>query len=314
MLVRRYPDQAERLLSQRERRSDRYLWRWFRRPLRELALALLERKPDSGRRIHWFWRVQALEFFAGIREAGGVPKPQPVRVVCYHAVADLSASRRMAPYGVPEPTFRRQIAFLAKHFRFVDADEFRRSLAGGGVPRRALFLTFDDCYVDLLDPGLPVLREVHAPALAFAVTSLTGKTSEWTADNGGVALPLLDRDQLQTLERQEVAIGAHTRTHPKLNELPPDEVAEEIRGSIADIEALGLRKPSLLAYPYGAHDPDVMREAKEAGLAGAFTTRPGIAQPGGDPYGIPRIEILRDDGPLRFKWKVVTGRRGRRRR
>lgn len=314
MLVRRYPDQADRLLSQRERRSDRYLWRWFRRPLRELALALLERKPDSQRRIQWFRRVHALEFFAGIREAGGVPKPQPVRVLCYHAVADLGDSRRLAPYGVPEPTFRRQIAFLSRRFRFIDTDEFTRYLSGGGVPRRALLLTFDDCYQDLLDAGLPVLREVYAPALAFVVTSLVGKTSEWTAGNGGVARPLLDRRALQALERDEVAIGAHTRTHPNLNTIPPDEAAEEISGSIADVEAFGLRRPSLLAYPYGAHNRAVMNAAKEAGLAGAFTTLPGIATPGRDPYRIPRIEILRDDGMLRFRWKVVTGRRGRRRR
>ena len=311
MLVRRYPDQATRLLSQRERRSDRYLWRWLRAPLRGVVLALLERRPESGWAIRWFWRVQALEFFAGVHAAGGVPAPRPVRVLCYHAISDLSSSQRMAPYGLPPEQFSRQLRLLAWRFRFLDAAEFGRFLEGGGVPRRAMLLTFDDCYRSLLEAGLPLLRAHQAPAVAFAVTSLVGRTSEWTAGNGGVALPLLDVDGLRALERGEVAIGAHTQTHPMLDTLPPDRVAHEIGGAISDLEAMGLRRPALLAYPYGAHNPEVVRAAAATGLAGAFTTVPGLARPGGDPHAIPRIEIVREDGTLRFIWKVVTGRRAR---
>jgi peptidoglycan/xylan/chitin deacetylase (PgdA/CDA1 family) len=177
-----------------------------------------------------------------------------------------------------------------------------------------MLLTFDDCYEDLLAAGLPLLREHHAPALAFAVTGLLGQASEWTADDGGAALPLLDADGLRALERAQVAIGVHTRTHPMLDRLAPDQVREEIERSVADIEALGLRRPSLMAYPYGANNTEVLRAVAATGLAGAFTTAPGIAKPGGNPVAIPRIEILRADGMLRFAWKVITGRRGRRRR
>ena len=43
-----------------------------------------------------------------------------------------------------------------------------------------------------------------------------------------------------------------------------------------------------------------------------FVARPGLVQPGDDPFALPRIEILRmHRGPL-FLWKVVTGRRLRR--
>src|SRR5207249_12268332 len=44
-------------------------------------------------------------------------------------------------------------------------------------------------------------------------------------------------------------------------------------------------------------------------LRGAFTTEPGLAQPGHDAYAVPRIEIRREDGWLRFAWKVVTAGR-----
>ena len=54
--------------------------------------------------------------------------------------------------------------------------------------------------------------------------------------------------------------------------------------------------------------------AAAAGLRGAFTTEPGLAQPGHDAYAVPRIEIRREDGWLRFACKVVTAGRLRPRR
>lgn len=310
LLVRRYPDQAARILGERERRHDRYLWRWLRRPLAALALVLLSARPEGVGPIRLFRRAQALERLAGIRAAGGVPAPRRVRVLCYHTVSDLNGAHPLAPYSVPARRFRRQLRLVSRFFRFVDADEFRRYLKGGGVPRRAVLITFDDCYRDLLEAGLPTLREVNAPAVAFAATDFVGRASTWVAGERG-ELPLLDAAGLRALQRAGVAIGAHTRSHPMLDRLPPGEVAAEIEGSIADVEAFGLPRPSLLAYPYGAHDPQVLRAAAAAGLAGAFTTVPGLVRPGGNPYAIPRIEILREDGSLRFAWKVATGRRGK---
>src|SRR5919197_4255972 len=49
-----------------------------------------------------------------------------------------------------------------------------------------------------------------------------------------------------------------------------------------------------------------MRAAAAAGLRAAFTTERGLAQPGQDVYAIPRIEIRRGDGWLRFLLKVAA--------
>jgi peptidoglycan/xylan/chitin deacetylase (PgdA/CDA1 family) len=94
-----------------------------------------------------------------------------------------------------------------------------------------------------------------------------------------------------------------------LDRLDPADVREEIEESIADLQRAGLERPPFLAYPHGAFDGGVQAVAKQAGLAGAFTTRAGLARPGVDPFALPRIEIFRRDGTIRFAWKVVTGRR-----
>jgi peptidoglycan/xylan/chitin deacetylase (PgdA/CDA1 family) len=211
----------------------------------------------------------------------------------------------LEPYGIPPARFRRQLGFLARRFRFLNAEEFGRFLEGAGVPRRAALLTFDDCFDDLLDAALPALRALDVPAIAFAVTARIGGTNDWDAEIGAAQLPLLDDEGLHMLADTGVAIGSHSRTHRMLNRLTEEEVADELHGSIADLEALGLPRPLFLAYPHGEHDTDVRRAAAEAGFRGAFTVTPGVASPEGDRHAVPRLEILRDDGTWRFLWKAI---------
>jgi peptidoglycan/xylan/chitin deacetylase (PgdA/CDA1 family)/GT2 family glycosyltransferase len=314
MLARRYPEYAPTLLARKEQATERYVWRWLRRPLAEVVLARVARGYEGNRTVAWYRRGRDLEYFAGVRAAGGVPAPGPVRVLCYHAVRDLPDTGVLAPYGVPPLKFRRQLRLLARHFHFVDAGEFERYLAGAGVPRRAVLMTFDDCYADLLSEALPALEEVHAPALAFAVTGLVGGVNEWDRRHGYEPLQLLDADGLRDLERRGVAVGPHTRTHPRLDRSSAEEQRSEITGAVDDLRTAGFAEVALLAYPYGQFDANAKQAAREAGLRGAFTTRPGVVQPGDDPFELPRIEIVRADGTIRFAFKVLTGRRGRRRR
>jgi glycosyltransferase involved in cell wall biosynthesis len=312
MLARKHPECTSELLGRRERLADRMLWRHLRRPLRALLLAWLARGHEGTRSVEWFRRMRDLEFFAGVRAAGGIPSPRAVRVLCYHAIADLQGWGPLEPYGVPPSRFRSQVRLLGKHFHFVDGAEFARSLDGAGLPRRPVLLTFDDCTRDLLEVAIPILREHDVPAVAFAVSGRLGGTNEWDSKLEAGELKLLDARELEELTREHIEIGTHSRTHAMLDRLSDEELRDEIEGSIADLEAAGLGKAALAAYPHGSYDDHVKLAAKSAGLAAAFTTKPGLAQPGGDRFSIPRIEILRDDGWVRFAFKVLAGRRGRR--
>jgi glycosyltransferase involved in cell wall biosynthesis len=293
MLARKHPEQLEQAFHRRETRADRLIWRRVRWPLRAFVLALAATGASGPRTTRWFFRVRNLEYFRGIATAGGVPAPRPVHVFCYHSISDLAGARVLEPYGIPPRPFRGQLRLLARWFRFLDADEFERFLDGAGVPRRAALLTFDDCYTDLLDAGLPILEELHLPALAFVVSRRVGGTNEWDASLGAPEMQLVDTEGLRTLAAAGVAIGSHSRTHPLLSRLPPDELADEVEGSLTDLEEAGFRRPAFLAYPYGDHDAAVKKAVAGAGLRGAFTVTLGLARPGGDRYAIPRIEVLR---------------------
>jgi glycosyltransferase involved in cell wall biosynthesis/peptidoglycan/xylan/chitin deacetylase (PgdA/CDA1 family) len=309
LLARRHPDYAETIFRRRQSRVDRFVGRPLGLLLRELVLVLAAVGLQGPRIARWFFRVRSLEYFRGIREAGGEPAPRAVRVLCYHVLSDLAGEPVIEAYGVPPETFDRHLSFLARRFHLISADEFVRYLNGGGVPRRAVLLTFDDCYEDLVNVALPRLRELHARAIAFAVTGRIGGTNDWDAPLGARQLRLLDANGLRVLTDGGVAIGSHGRTHRRLDRLSHEDLAAEIDGSLADLEALALPRPLLLAYPHGTHNPAVKSAARSAGLVGAFTVQAGLVRPDGDAFEVPRIEILRSDHGWRFAWKVFTAGR-----
>jgi len=133
--------------------------------------------------------------------------------------------------------------------------------------------------------------------------SLVG-TNQWDENIGAPRLRLLDISSLRTLAQSGIEIGAHSRTHQALNTLSGQLLIDETSGSIEDLELAGLARPRLFAYPEGEYDERVVAAVKAAGIQAAFTVIPGRVEPGGDPYQVPRIEIMRADTGWRFLWKV----------
>jgi peptidoglycan/xylan/chitin deacetylase (PgdA/CDA1 family) len=218
--------------------------RWPR--LAGLVVALLG--PVFGRRIDrgrtdvrtewWFFTLRTVQYWRGVHEAGGIPRPQPVRVLCYHSISDLGGDPVLADYGITERLFRWQIERLRRSgYRFIAARELVAMLHGhGGVPRDAVLVTFDDAYRDFLTGALPVLREHGIQAATFVVTRNVGKTNSWDEAVGARRLQLLGRDELAQCAGAGIDIGAHSRTHRMLTSLEGDELRAEIAGSLDDLE------------------------------------------------------------------------------
>ena len=82
---------------------------------------------------------------------------------------------------MPPGRFALHLESLASHgWRFVSLERLLGVLAGGErPPARALLVTFDDAYVDLLDSAYPILARNGVPAVVFVVGDLIGATNEW---------------------------------------------------------------------------------------------------------------------------------------
>ena len=284
---------------------------------RWLAVTLAIRAPH-GRVAHRVFDYACnAQYWRGVYAAGGIPCRAGLRVLGYHAIADLaSAHPGFAPYGTPPLVFARQLDRLQRlGFHFVSGEEALRSLEGrGGLPRRAVLLTFDDCYEDLIRVALPLLEHRGIPAVAFAVSRHVGGINSWDQPTGASVLRVVDVKALHELSRRGVEIGAHSRSHPELPSLSDKALQEEIAGSVADLEAEGLPRPRMFAYPYGEYDERVTTATARAGLRAAFTVDPGRIGRSSERHRLPRIEILRNDVGLRFLLKVWAPQVSRTRR
>jgi peptidoglycan/xylan/chitin deacetylase (PgdA/CDA1 family) len=81
---------------------------------------------------------------------------------------------------------------------------------------------------------------------------------------------------LRQLASEGVTLGAHTRTHPILNNISLDDLHNEITGSICDLQQETGLAPQVFAYPNGIQNDDAVKIVEGAGFALAFTTQPGI--------------------------------------
>jgi peptidoglycan/xylan/chitin deacetylase (PgdA/CDA1 family) len=88
--------------------------------------------------------------------------------------------------------------------------------------------------------------------------------------------PILGWNDLRELARQGVCLGAHTQTHPLMNQISLEEARQEISGSFSDLlRETGSTLP-VFAYPGGELNDATARLLQEAGVELGFTTRRGL--------------------------------------
>jgi len=317
-LTLKHPERADDWLGPTfHRRRDRWPLMPFvyapeavSRPLRSAVCALVR----SGRQWAWlrrlFFNLRTMEHLRGARVTRAALSTGRAVVLAYHAISDLGDDPILRPYGVPPARFAAQLDELAaRGWSFVDLQAVLDAIAGRcALPSRALLVTFDDAYADLLGEAAPLLRERGIPAVVFAVSGLTGETNTWDTGIGASEQHLLDAGGLREVAAQGIEVGSHGDTHRSLPGLGPEELKAEAEGSANRIEALGLPRPRVFAYPYGEHDAAAAAAIREAGYLAAFTVSPGLVERGADPYSLPRVQVLAGDTPRRLRLRLsATG-------
>ncbi|MDR7418504.1 MAG: polysaccharide deacetylase family protein [Armatimonadota bacterium] len=95
----------------------------------------------------------------------------------------------------------------------------------------------------------------------------------------GVPVPehdlLLCWNDLRALASEGLMVAAHTRHHPPVPSLRPEDVADEIRQARADLQRELGAAPPMFAYPFGMADPDALPILEAEGIVAAFTMAPG---------------------------------------
>jgi peptidoglycan/xylan/chitin deacetylase (PgdA/CDA1 family) len=231
-----------------------------------------------------------------------------VVILMYHIVAEpLSAQE--ARYCCAPRHFEKQMRHLRESgVRLLTLEEIADAFDGRDRwPEAGVAVTFDDGFADTFANALPVLVKHRIPATMFAVADRVGATNDWMSRRGFPQRRLMSASELREMAAAGVAIGSHTRTHPRLPELDADAKRDEIRVSKARLEELIGRRVTAFAYPYGLFDEDARLAVQEAGYRAACSTRSGFNDPEVDRYLLRRIEVYGRDNLWQFRQKLKFG-------
>ncbi|HHJ13878.1 MAG TPA: hypothetical protein ENJ79_05805 [Gammaproteobacteria bacterium] len=97
--------------------------------------------------------------------------------------------------------------------------------------------------------------------------------------------------ELRELADAGICIGAHTRTHRELPEVPDEQLGDELEGAGETLRKR-LGQPVMhFAYPYGKHDTRIRAAVARAGYASACSTQSGLVSRNSSPLALERINL-----------------------
>lgn len=186
------------------------------------------------------------------------------------------------------------IDWLESQFEFVSLQEAQRRIRDNDSPRPAVAITFDDGYADNGQFALPLLIRRRIPVTYFVSTDHVMNDVPFSHDEElGLNLARNDIDSLRDLAHCGVEIGAHTRTHLKIDDSISDDVLfDEVVSATKELEAAIDRPVRHLAIPFGKRanlDRRVFQLALDHGLEGVCSAYGGMNLPGRDAFHLQRI-------------------------
>ena len=202
------------------------------------------------------------------------------------------------------PVFRRQLEAIKTYAEVVDADYVGKP---DGRPKVAI--TFNDAFMSMVDNALPELIAREMPYTIFVPTGYLGRNPGWQMERA-----TLDRheivangDTLRALVSMGARIGAHSRFHPKLTLIGPNEAQAEITELKAELECLLGRTVELFAFPYGDFNREVLHFCEEAGYRFVYSIGPGSVDPTDTTMLRPRVAVKLSDTRIEFWLKLRGG-------
>ena len=201
-----------------------------------------------------------------------------ILVLNYHQI-----DNKHTPLAVELKDFEEQMKFLVDSGCItITPDELYAGLNGEiELPPKPVLITFDDGYLDNYTNAFPILKKYGLKATIFIIPALTGVYPNY-----------MTWEQLKEMEQSGITIESHTLTHPKLEELPDDEIRTELLDSKTMLEENLGHPIEFLAYPTGTYNLHIAGIAQDVGYKGAFTIKYGVVDRGSNFFALERVPIF----------------------
>jgi peptidoglycan/xylan/chitin deacetylase (PgdA/CDA1 family) len=210
-------------------------------------------------------------------DAAGIP------VLLYHSVADAPPPGQQPQFTVTPARFAEHVAMIsASGRRAMTISELASALSGRrALPERPVAVTFDDGF----DDTPPAVSRLWAAGISSTVYVTTGNigTPRGISPAG-----------LAAIVETGAELGAHTVSHPHLDELPARAAASEIGESRRQLEEHLGTSVATFAYPHGDHGRRVRAAVIAAGFTSAAAVKNALSHRGDDPFAIARWTVMHD--------------------
>lgn len=259
------------------------------------------------------WIRDILSLFVWITQRlRGRPRAPGVRILVYHAIADLSPRDDRWRVSVPPALLAAQMRWLRRHgYSVVSLGEALEMMRGSRpVVEKVVAITFDDGFHDTLTRAYPILERERMPATVFVVPKYleTPEPFPWLRPAASFERPLR-WEELRTLAGQPtVSVGSHAWSHRRLSGLSPEEQYQDIAQSKAALETRLGRPITWFAYPYGnagSFSEATIACLKRLGFEAACGNLMGLNRVGDSPWTLKRTRIGWEDQLWRFRLKML---------
>lgn len=98
----------------------------------------------------------------------------PLTILCYHRVSRDTQLNSYCSSAVPASQFYEQMNHLRRNYEVFPLEEALLLLDAGALPKRAVSVTFDDGYVELMETAFHILRDLGLPATVFLIAEHVG--------------------------------------------------------------------------------------------------------------------------------------------
>jgi glycosyltransferase involved in cell wall biosynthesis/peptidoglycan/xylan/chitin deacetylase (PgdA/CDA1 family) len=271
-------------------------------PLRLVDRLLAGRPPAA---LYEF--LQSYCFWRGLRRALDEDTWRRITrgtvILAYHAVA--RPGERASRFVIPAGRLERQLAWCRRRRRpVISLDEYVACRREHRLPQAgSVVLTFDDGYLDVKELGLPILLEHGATATVFLVTEAMDDANRWDSQGELAGRKTLSWADAAALRETGLSLGAHTRTHPRLTDLPPAGAEDEISLSRSALDAR-LGPIRHFAYPFGKTSDALAEMVARAGFDSGCSIEPGANGPAVPLHNLRRIEIFGNWSLPRFALRL----------
>src|SRR5829696_1933464 len=222
-------------------------------------------------------------------------------VLCYHGISPRSTASDPSFLRVSPERFRSQVQLMREAgFHFVTVRELAMRAEGRPPPPGLAALSFDDGWDDNHAVVLPLLRELGLTATVYVATGLIGRPNPWLPSS--TAARMMTVSELRDLHEAGFELGAHTVSHPDLEQLDRAECLREMVDSRETIERETGARVDTFAYPYCHYGAPAKGAAQAAGFICAVTC---AGRGGWDRFELKRALITGKDGWPSFLLKVT---------